>query len=108
MKLTILLATITLVSLAGFAAPEEKREPERPVLNDTVKLTNGDRLSYLVVEENRKPILLHITDSGEIEVPLVGRVKATGKTCRQFASEIKSILEKEYFKRATVIIGLVK
>src|SRR5262245_20931306 len=46
------------------------------VLNDSVKLGIGDRVSLRVVEERRVPISLIITDSGEMEVPLIGRVAA--------------------------------
>lgn len=76
------------------------------VLNDSQKLGAGDRVSYRVVEEKHDPIGLLVTDSGEMELPLIGRVHATGKTCRQLAYEIKPMLEKEYFYHATVIIGL--
>ncbi len=75
-------------------------------LNDNTKLGNGDRLSYRVVEERRDPIGLIVTDSGEIEVPFIGRVHAAGKSCRRLALEIKPLLEKEYFFKATVIVGL--
>ena len=76
------------------------------VLNDKTKLGNGDRLSYRVVEERREPIPLFVTDSGEIEVPYIGRVSVAGKTCKQAAIAIKPLLEKEYFFKATVILGL--
>jgi protein involved in polysaccharide export with SLBB domain len=76
------------------------------VLNDKTKLGNGDRLSYRVVEERKEPIPLFVTDSGEIEVPYIGRVSVAGKTCKQAALAIKPLLEKEYFYKATVIIGL--
>jgi protein involved in polysaccharide export with SLBB domain len=76
------------------------------VLNDSVKLGPGDRVSFRVVEERRDPIGLFVTDTGEMEVPYIGRVKAADKTCKQVAFEIKPLLEKEYFNRATVIIGL--
>lgn len=76
------------------------------VLNDQNKLGNGDTLSYRVVEERSQPIPLIVTDSGEIEVPFIGRVKASGKTCKQLAYEIKPLLEKEYFYKATVVLGL--
>ncbi len=76
------------------------------VLNDKTKLGNGDRLSYRVVEERREPIPLIVTDSGEIEVPYIGRVSVAGKTCRQAALALKPLLEKEYFFKATVILGL--
>lgn len=76
------------------------------VLNDTTKLGTGDRVSFRVIEDRHDPISLIVTDSGEMEVPLIGRVKALDKTCKQLAQEIKPLLEKEYFVKATVIIGL--
>ena len=76
------------------------------VLNDTMKLGNGDRVSFRIVEDRSQPILLYVTDSGEMDVPYIGRVTGAGKTCRQIAYEIKPRLEKEYFVRATVIIAL--
>lgn len=76
------------------------------VLNDSVKLGIGDRVSLRIVEERRVPISLVVTDSGEMEVPLIGRVVAKGKTCKKLAYELKPILEKEYFYKATVIIGV--
>lgn len=76
------------------------------VLNDSAKLGVGDRVSFRVVEEKREPITLVVTDSGEMEVPLIGRVAAANKTCKQLAFDIKPILEREYFFKATVIVGL--
>ncbi len=70
------------------------------------ELTVGDRVSYRVVEERSEARPLVVTDSGEIEVPLIGRVKASGKSCARLAKEIKAELEKDYFYRATVIVGL--
>lgn len=76
------------------------------VLNNDVKLNRGDTLSYRVVEERTPPIPMTVTDSGEVEVPFIGRVSAAGKTCKQLALAIKPILEKEYFYKATVVVGL--
>ena len=76
------------------------------VLNDSTKLGRGDRVSFRVVEDRHDPLALIVTDSGEMEVPLIGRVKALGKTCKELAHEIKPLLEKDYFVKATVIIGL--
>ncbi|HUB66725.1 MAG TPA: polysaccharide biosynthesis/export family protein [Candidatus Methylacidiphilales bacterium] len=75
-------------------------------LNDTTKLSNGDHVSYRVVEEKKDPISLTVTDSGELEIPLLGLYPATGKTCKQLAYELKPLLEKDYFYKATVIVGL--
>jgi polysaccharide export outer membrane protein len=76
------------------------------VLNDRTKLGSGDRISFRIVEERRDPILLTVSDSGEMEVPLIGRIIAAGKTCKQLAFELKPLLERDYFHQATVIVGL--
>jgi Polysaccharide biosynthesis/export protein len=76
------------------------------VLDDKRPLRVGDRLSMRVVEDRKPPMPLVVTDSGEVEVPLVGRVMAKGKTCKQLAYSIKGPLERDYYYKATVIIGL--
>ena len=45
-------------------------------------------------------------DSGEIELPYVGRMMAVGKTCKELAVEIKAALEKDYYKKATVVMSM--
>ena len=76
------------------------------VLDTSRRLGAGDRLSYRVVEERRQPVALIVADSGEVEVPLIGRIPATGKTCKELAYAIRPVLEREYFYKATVIVGL--
>ena len=102
---------------SGFA-PSRAQDPNAPktasaslistmdALNDVHKLGAGDRLSFRVIEDEDPPQLLAITDSGEMEVPHIGRVVALGKTCKGLAYEIKNVLEKEYYYKATVILGL--
>jgi polysaccharide biosynthesis/export protein len=76
------------------------------VLDDKRPLKIGDHLSMRVVEDRKPPVGLIVTDSGEVEVPLIGRILAKGKTCKQLAYAIKGPLEQEYYYKATVIIGL--
>jgi len=76
------------------------------VLDDERPLRIGDRLSMRVVEDRELPVSLLVTDSGEVEVPLIGRVIAKGKTCKQLAYAIKVPLERDYYYKATVIIAL--
>ncbi len=76
------------------------------VLDDRRALGVGDRVSFRVVEDRKEPITLTVTDSGEMEIPLIGRVSAANKTCKQLAYAIKAPLEKTYFYKATVIVGL--
>ncbi len=91
-----------LPSAAGMVAGTTSMD----VLDNSRKLGAGDRLSYRVVQEKRAPLSLMVTDSGEVEVPLIGRVRASGRTCRELAETIKPMLQREYFIHATVIIGL--
>jgi polysaccharide export outer membrane protein len=88
------------------AASTVRQTTSMDVLNDTVKLRAGDILSYRVVEDGKDPIPLRVGDSGDVEVPLIGRIVALEKTPRQLAYDIKAQLEKSYYKRATVILGV--
>jgi protein involved in polysaccharide export with SLBB domain len=76
------------------------------VLDDTRNLRVGDRLSVRVLEDKNPPFDLMVTDSGEVEVPLIGRILAKDKTCKSLAYAIKTPLEREYYYKATVIVGL--
>ena len=76
-------------------------------LNDQTKLKAGDQLSYRVVEEqDQQPDLLTVSPTGDVEVPLLGHFPAAGKTCRQLATQLKPLLEKDYFYKATVIVAI--
>lgn len=75
-------------------------------LNDKRPLGIGDKISLSIAEDEKAPMSLSVTDSGEIEVPYIGRVSVGGKTCKQLASHVKRLLEKEYYYEATVLISL--
>jgi polysaccharide export outer membrane protein len=76
------------------------------VPDDKYKLRVGDKISLQILEDRDAPKGLVVADSGELDVPYVGRVAASDKTCKQLAEELKARLEKEYYYRATVIIAL--
>ncbi|MEI8234861.1 MAG: SLBB domain-containing protein [Verrucomicrobiota bacterium] len=89
------------------AAPAPAPGPQNiDLLNDKVLLEKGDRLSYRIAEERAPSVIIVINDAGEVDVPLIGRIRAAGKTCKKLSEEIKPLLEKEYYYKATVIIGL--
>lgn len=75
-------------------------------LDDKHKLAVGDKISFQIIEDRDPAKSLTVTDSGELDVPYVGRVVALSKTCKQLAQELKVLLEKEYYYRASVVIGL--
>lgn len=119
-KLSTILAALAVVVMGfGRAYGQEAKDQGTPpktvsaslistmeVLNNVHKLSAGDRLSFRVIEDEDSPQLLAITDAGEMEVPHIGRVVAAGKTCKALAYEIKNVFEKEYYYKATVIMGL--
>ncbi|PYK57102.1 MAG: hypothetical protein DME21_18185 [Verrucomicrobia bacterium] len=75
-------------------------------LDDKHKLAIGDRLSFRIVEDEEDPKPLLVTDSGELEVPYIGRYPAVNMSCKQLARQLKIELEKEYYYQATVIIAV--
>jgi polysaccharide biosynthesis/export protein len=76
------------------------------MLDDHQKLGPGDHVLYRVIEDQDDPRSLTITDSGDVDVPYLGLVHASGKTSLQLAKEVKARLEQKLYYQATVIIAL--
>lgn len=77
------------------------------VLDDKKRLGPNDFVSFRVVEDrDNESQHLRVNDSGELEVPYIGLVQASGRTCRELAYSVKSSLEREYYYHATVIIAV--
>ena len=79
--------------------------------DDTYKLRSGDAVSFQILEDRileiqTAPTSLVVADSGELDVPYIGRVMAVDKNCKQLGEEIKAALEKDYYKQATVVLSL--
>src|SRR5262249_35593265 len=62
--------------------------------------------SFRVIEDKEESKPLMVTDSGELEIPYLGRVNAANKTCQALAKEVKVALEKELYYKATVILAI--
>jgi len=75
-------------------------------LDNKYQLAIGDHVNLRIVEDNEEPKSLVVADSGEIEVPYLGRYPVTGKTCLQLARELKIELQKDYYYQATVMIAV--
>jgi Periplasmic protein involved in polysaccharide export len=77
------------------------------VLDDKKRLGANDYVSFRVVEDrDNESQHLRVNDNGELEVPYIGLVPATGRTCKELAYSVKSLLEREYYYHATVIIAV--
>ncbi len=75
-------------------------------LDDTIPLRLGDKVSVRIVEDREKTLSLFVQDSGDIQAPHLGLVRAAGLTCKKVALYMKKELEKQYFQQATVIVAL--
>jgi protein involved in polysaccharide export with SLBB domain len=110
--------TVPMAAIHGSAA--EARSPALPTagaagadaatltmetLDDTHKLGVGDRISFRIKEDDEPAVLVMVTDAGEIEVPYLGRLPAKDKTCRQFAREVKTLLDQSYYYDCNVLIS---
>lgn len=107
--------------ISNLLTTAEVEEVGGVVLDDRHKLVAGDKLSFLILEDRHLPNLdnsrtaptpvdlsksLTVGDTGELDVPYVGRVNVAGKTCKDVAADLKVLLEKDYYYRATVVLGL--
>jgi protein involved in polysaccharide export with SLBB domain len=90
-----------------YGIPAAPGAPAPMVIADPdTELGVGDQVSFSITEDREPPITLRVTDSGELEVPYIGRLAARGRTCAQLASDIKQRLEADYYYRATVRLGI--
>jgi protein involved in polysaccharide export with SLBB domain len=81
------------------------------VLDDKHVLSPGDRVTFRILEdrmfgEGEQVTNLVVTDSRELDFPLIGRVSVTNKTCKQLVAEVTPQFEKDYYVHATVIVGI--
>jgi protein involved in polysaccharide export with SLBB domain len=90
----------------AFNAAAEDLSPIMKALDDKHELAISDQISFRIVEDEDDPKSLTVADSGELELPYIGRFQAAGKTCKQLAGQLKAELEKEYYYHATVIIAV--
>src|SRR5256714_7631204 len=77
------------------------------VLDDKKRLGSNDYVSFRVVEDrDNESQHLRVNDNGELEVPYIGLVPASGRTCKELAYSVKASLEREYYYHATAIIAV--
>ena len=85
-------------------SPPAEAPTRMSLLDDERRIQVGNRLSYLVEEDRERPIVILVNPQGAVEIPLIGKVEAKGKTCLKLAQEIKSLIEVDFYYRATVLV----
>lgn len=78
----------------------------RQPLDDKIKIGVGDKLVFRILEDQDEARAMAVNDSGDIDVPYIGRVVAKDRTCMELAAFIKGKLEEEFYHQATVVLSL--
>jgi polysaccharide export outer membrane protein len=65
-------------------------------------LAVGDRLRYQVVEDGDAPVELAISNTGMIDIPYHGSMKAAGRLLPDLVESIRVELEKKFYLTATI------
>jgi polysaccharide export outer membrane protein len=85
-----------------YGSPEGRME----MVDPDKKLSAGDELTFQIEEDPDGGMPRVVTATGAIEVPELGRVHVAGKTTSEAAAEIKRLLEKDYYHKATVRLSI--
>ncbi|MGF1677802.1 MAG: polysaccharide biosynthesis/export family protein [Candidatus Methylacidiphilales bacterium] len=75
-------------------------------LDDTYRFKVGDQVVYRVIEDRDEPVKRIVTDTGEVALPYVGRIRVQDFTAKEVALTIKTKLEASLYKKATVLVAL--
>lgn len=86
---------------AGYAQPERMS-----VVDPDKKLSAGDEVTVEIVEDREGGLPRVVSATGELDVPPLGRVRVSGQTAADAASNIKRMLEKDYYYTATVRLSI--
>jgi polysaccharide export outer membrane protein len=87
------------------------RRHNRPIvsmeqLDSQTPIQIGDQLAFRILEDENSATSLTVSDSGQVRVPYVGSMTAVNRTPRDLAFQIKQALERNLYKKATVMISV--
>lgn len=106
----VALLTLGIAATCAYAAETNTNAAPQVIavnqLDGVTKIGIGDFISFRIVEDRDQARSLAVTDSGELDIPYVGRIKVVDKTCKQIAGELKILLEKDYYHVATPLLAI--
>jgi polysaccharide biosynthesis/export protein len=109
----IALALLSSLAISVFAEGQTAHRHNGPItsmeqLDNQTPIQVGDQLVFRILEDEDPATSLTVSDSGQVRVPYVGSVTAVNRTPRDLAYQIKRALEKNLYKKATVLISVEK
>ena len=99
------LVLVLLFSLGAFA---QQAEPVAVEGADNYVLGPGDAIRIKIFGEPELDLDVQLTDSGTLNYPFLGTVKATGMTLKQLEQRIYDGLKGDYFVEPNVFVGMVQ
>lgn len=66
----------------------------------------GDTVTLEIREDREQPVARRVSDTGDLDVPYIGRVHVAGQATAEVASRIKRLLEADYYYQATVRLSI--
>jgi protein involved in polysaccharide export with SLBB domain len=90
----------------GTSAPNGALPERMSVVDPDKKLAVGDQVTLEILEDRDGGQPKVVTAAGELDVPPLGRVRVSGKTVAEAASQIKQLLEHGYYYHATVRLAI--
>ncbi|MEQ1862451.1 MAG: polysaccharide biosynthesis/export family protein [Chthoniobacteraceae bacterium] len=70
------------------------------------RLAVGDIISVQIQEDRELAVAKRVSATGELDMSPFGRIRVSGKSTAQVESELKALLEKDYYYTATVVVSL--
>jgi polysaccharide export outer membrane protein len=100
---------LVLLCLAWLAGPSLAQEQSTPVSrNPAYRIGARDLLEVRVFEAAELNVSRRVSETGEINLPLVGAVAVAGLTEAEAAQKIKSVLEGQVLQRASVAVQVME
>ncbi|HLF55777.1 MAG TPA: polysaccharide biosynthesis/export family protein [Thermoanaerobaculia bacterium] len=102
-RVRLLLALAALVALAPLAASAQE-----PSTVSTYRLGPKDLLRVKVFEVPELNVDSRVSETGTVNLPLIGEVPASGLTGQEFGASLKRLLEARYVNRANVSVEILE
>lgn len=89
----------------GQAPPAEFSDSQKPSdIYSTYKLGNGDKISLIIYGEEGLTGEQQVGADGTISVPLIGSVRAAGRTVDELTADVRNRLNDGFIRNASVTI----
>jgi protein involved in polysaccharide export with SLBB domain len=72
--------------------------PDQSFVDDNYRLGSGDKVKVTVYGEDDLSGEFSVDGSGQVQLPLIGQVKAAGLTVREFVAEVQGALAAKYLR----------